>query len=75
MYEFENKFLANQHIEFYPAATEEEAVYYYLFYYGKDPQQAACPSCGKNWKLEAPIFNEFHFKCDHCKIISNDQPK
>lgn len=50
-------------------------VYYYLFYYGEDPQQSDCPSCGKNWKLEVPLFNEFHFKCDHCKIISNDQPK
>lgn len=26
VYEFENKFLANQHIEFYPAVTEEEMV-------------------------------------------------
>lgn len=46
--------------------------YYYLFHYGDTRQAPNCPSCGEEWELEVPFLSQFHFKCDRCKIISNE---
>ena len=50
----------------------DKAVYYYLFYYGDEPQASDCPGCGRSWRLQTPLFDTFHFKCDHCSIVSNE---
>lgn len=49
--------------------------YYYLYRVaGKsllDEQTRKCPSCGNDWKLPAPLFDIFDFKCDPCQLVSN----
>lgn len=49
--------------------------YYYLYRVaGKsllDEQERKCPSCGGDWKLSAPLFDIFDFKCDQCQLVSN----
>ncbi|TDQ59013.1 putative nucleic acid-binding Zn ribbon protein [Mesocricetibacter intestinalis] len=49
--------------------------YYYLYRCGgEDAEQEKnrrCPQCGKHWHLSQPIFDLFHFKCDHCRLLSN----
>lgn len=47
--------------------------YYYLF---RSPNEEnhhrnnQCPGCGNDWKLPAPMFNAYEYKCDHCCIVS-----
>ncbi|EIJ71572.1 Zn-ribbon-containing protein [Pasteurella bettyae] len=49
--------------------------YYYLYRVGgetlESEQQRKCPICHHGWALEKPLFEQFHFKCDHCRLISN----
>lgn len=49
--------------------------YYYLYHLGsRDHQQEKkrkCPLCKRDWLLEKPLFKLFHFKCDHCRLVSN----
>lgn len=50
--------------------------YYYLYKVGGQDLNTeltrCCPRCGNdNWKQAEPILDLFHFKCEHCKIISN----
>ncbi|OOR95169.1 hypothetical protein B0186_11390 [Canicola haemoglobinophilus] len=49
--------------------------YYYLYRIGgkdlESEQQRLCPSCQQQWNLDKPLFNIFHFKCDHCRLVSN----
>lgn len=49
--------------------------FYYLYRVGgKDmcsEQERKCPKCGGDWKLPAPLFDLFYFKCDHCRLVSN----
>ncbi|PJG86331.1 Zn-ribbon-containing protein [Conservatibacter flavescens] len=49
--------------------------YYYLYRVGGEnlhtEQQRRCPICQGNWRLEKPLFDLFHFKCDHCRLVSN----
>lgn len=48
--------------------------YYYLYRLGSDEAEELhrkCPSCHGNWKLSEPLHDIFHFKCDHCRLISN----
>lgn len=50
------------------------ATFYYLYRLGKDVEQEhhrRCPSCHSNWKLAQSLHAIFHFKCDHCRLISN----
>lgn len=48
--------------------------FYYLYRLGKDTfeeHQRKCPNCHGEWKLERPLHNIFHFKCDKCRLLSN----
>ncbi|MDF0534476.1 Zn-ribbon-containing protein [Shewanella yunxiaonensis] len=50
--------------------------YYYLYRVGGESRKAetqrGCPRCGsKDWRQAEPILDLFHFKCDHCRIVSN----
>ncbi len=49
--------------------------YYYLYRVRGESlaaeQQRPCPICGGEWLLEEPLHDIFHFKCDHCRIVSN----
>ncbi|WP_028117275.1 Zn-ribbon-containing protein [Ferrimonas senticii] len=50
--------------------------YYYLYRVGGDSieQERArpCPRCGNpDWALAEPLHELFHFKCDHCRLVSN----
>ncbi|MGR3808288.1 Zn-ribbon-containing protein [Pasteurella testudinis] len=49
--------------------------YYYLYHLGsrdhQQEKQRKCPLCKQDWLLEKPLFNLFHFKCDHCRLVSN----
>lgn len=49
--------------------------YYYLYRVGGDKQseqERACPKCGnKNWRLDEPLHDIFHFRCEKCRIVSN----
>ena len=49
--------------------------YYYLYRVAgkslQEEQNRPCPSCGGEWKLKAPLFEIFDFKCDQCQLVSN----
>ena len=49
--------------------------YYYLYRAAGTSLEAElarkCPSCGGDWKLPAPLFDIFDFKCDKCQLASN----
>ncbi|QQF64947.1 Zn-ribbon-containing protein [Histophilus somni] len=49
--------------------------FYYLYRIGgtdlQSEQQRLCPNCQQKWLLDKPLFNLFHFKCDHCRLVSN----
>ncbi|KMK52361.1 hypothetical protein RO21_01250 [[Actinobacillus] muris] len=48
--------------------------YYYLYRLGKNSElehNRRCPSCHGEWRLPEPLHGIFHFKCDHCRLISN----
>lgn len=48
--------------------------FYYLYRLGTDELEEhnrKCPSCNGEWKLASPLHDIFHFKCDHCRLISN----
>lgn len=49
--------------------------YYYLYRIGGEnlttEQQRCCPICHSKWQLQRALFEQFHFKCDHCRLISN----
>lgn len=49
--------------------------YYYLYRVGgeslEQELQRRCPICQGEWKLEKPILDLFHFKCDQCRLVSN----
>ncbi|MPY21194.1 hypothetical protein FM037_20275 [Shewanella psychropiezotolerans] len=50
--------------------------YYYLYRVGGDnlasEKTRPCPRCGnKNWLLDEPLLDMFHFRCDSCRIVSN----
>lgn len=49
--------------------------YYYQYRVGgKDrtsEESRGCPKCGNRWKLEEPLHDIFHFKCDSCRLVSN----
>ncbi len=49
--------------------------YYFLYDYRKIKKNAAikkCPSCKKEWLLETPLHKLFDFKCDSCKLLSQN---
>ncbi|MCL1124360.1 Zn-ribbon-containing protein [Shewanella surugensis] len=50
--------------------------YYYLYRVGGKSLEAElnrpCPRCGNTeWRVETPLLELFHFKCDDCRIVSN----
>ena len=48
--------------------------FYYLYRLGKDVDvelNRKCQSCNGDWRLDAPLHDIFHFKCDRCRLISN----
>jgi len=50
--------------------------FYYYLYRGNGrsatlEKKRRCPSCGDSWYLENPSNSIFHFKCDHCMLLSN----
>ncbi|MDO6639140.1 MULTISPECIES: Zn-ribbon-containing protein [unclassified Shewanella] len=50
--------------------------YYYLYRVGGESLQSekerACPRCGsKQWLLDEPLLDMFHFRCEPCRIVSN----
>lgn len=50
--------------------------YYYLYRVGGESLQTElnrpCPRCGsKEWKLDQPLLDMFHFRCEPCRIVSN----
>ncbi|GGB62312.1 Zn-ribbon-containing protein [Shewanella inventionis] len=50
--------------------------YYYLYRVGGESLQTElnrpCPRCGsKDWKLDQPLLDMFHFRCEPCRIVSN----
>ncbi|QLB13118.1 putative nucleic acid-binding Zn ribbon protein [Bisgaardia hudsonensis] len=49
--------------------------YYYLYRIGGEnlitEKQRRCPICHEEWILNKPLFDLFHFKCDHCRLVSN----
>ncbi|MGX9418754.1 Zn-ribbon-containing protein [Vibrio sp. RC27] len=49
--------------------------YYYQYRVGgqslTSEQARCCPKCHGEWRLEEPIHDIFHFKCDSCRIVSN----
>lgn len=50
--------------------------YYYLYRVGGAGLEAEltrpCPRCGNpDWKLDTPLLDMFHFRCDTCRIVSN----
>ena len=49
--------------------------FYYLYRVGGEnlatEQARRCPKCGGGWKLDQPLFDLFHFKCDDCRLVSN----
>lgn len=50
-------------------------VYYYLFrYYGRSLRQEQarrCPACGGEWLLAEPLYGQFDFCCEPCRLLSN----
>ena len=58
--------------------TKTPTFYYVHRYWGRNDGEAIrpCPICGSKWHLsEAPAerhaFHEFHFRCEHCRLISD----
>jgi predicted nucleic acid-binding Zn ribbon protein len=50
--------------------------YYYLYRVGGESLESEmnreCPRCGSQaWKLEQPLLDLFHFRCEPCRIVSN----
>lgn len=50
--------------------------YYYLYRVGGESllaeQSRTCPKCNSaDWKLDEPLLDMFHFRCENCRIISN----
>jgi predicted nucleic acid-binding Zn ribbon protein len=50
--------------------------YYYLYRVGGESLESEmnreCPRCGSHdWKLEQPLLDLFHFRCEPCRIVSN----
>ena len=50
--------------------------YYYVYRVGGQSLQSElnrpCPKCGsEDWKLDSPLLDMFHFRCEPCRIISN----
>ena len=49
--------------------------YYYQYRVGggslSEEQARRCPKCGGDWRLDEPIHDVFHFKCDDCRLVSN----
>lgn len=50
--------------------------FYYYLYRGNGRSVASekkrcCPSCGQTWYLKTPLHSLFHYKCDHCRLMSN----
>lgn len=55
-------------------AKTKVPTFYYLYRLGSDEKverNRKCPCCGGNWKLAEPLHGIFHFKCDHCRLLSN----
>lgn len=50
-------------------------VFYYLHrYYGrswKKEEARKCPRCKGKWRLKEQWHNEFDFRCDRCRLLSN----
>ena len=50
--------------------------YYYLYRVGGQDLASElarpCPKCGsQEWRLDAPLLDMFHFRCEPCRIVSN----
>jgi predicted nucleic acid-binding Zn ribbon protein len=49
--------------------------YYYQYRIGGPSLETElarrCPKCDGPWRLEEPLHDIFHFKCDSCRIVSN----
>lgn len=49
--------------------------YYFLYYYrsrSSNPKtRLSCPMCRRPWLLDDPWHGRFHFRCDHCRLLSN----
>ncbi|QYJ76470.1 Zn-ribbon-containing protein [Shewanella sp. FJAT-52076] len=50
--------------------------YYYLYRVGgsslQDELARPCPRCGStDWRLDEPLLDMFHFRCEPCRIVSN----
>ncbi len=50
-------------------------VYYYLYRYGgrslAREQARRCPGCGGRWLLREVWHDQFDFRCDRCRLVSN----
>ncbi len=52
----------------------KKPVYYYLYRLGKNKKAECarkCPVCEGKWLLDKPLNGVLHFKCDHCRLVSN----
>ncbi|WP_413113755.1 Zn-ribbon-containing protein [Thaumasiovibrio sp. DFM-14] len=50
--------------------------YYYQYQVGGNSREEeltrCCPKCGSaDWRLDAPLHDLFHFRCEPCRIVSN----
>ncbi len=50
--------------------------YYYLYRVGgtslASERERPCPRCGSHeWRLDEPLLDMFHFRCEPCRIVSN----
>jgi len=50
--------------------------YYYLIRHqgrpGKAERDRSCPSCGSHWRLDEPWHRSIIFRCDACRLVSED---
>lgn len=50
--------------------------FFYYLYRGNgksalSEEKLLCPVCSSSWRLPKPLHSIFHFKCDHCNLVSN----
>ena len=67
-----------KHGRYLAAEIEKESgipTYYYLYRIGghslESEQKRCCSQCGRDWALDAPLFDVIYFKCDQCRLVSN----
>ncbi len=49
--------------------------FYYQYRVGgeslEQEERRMCPRCGGKWRLDKPLHDIFHFKCNQCRLVSN----